>query len=469
MKAALVRCGLAALAGSLVSLAAPAQNLPAQTLPAQPQGAPAGGARSDALPIGILQNEFVHTEFVWMGSINYTGVLFEPAKPAANSDVALVFAYTRGWNFDTSPATEMARRGYRVLLTTHHGPGATALDGVFETARGVAFMRTLPGVRRVVIMGHSGGGRMMAGYANIALNGPAACQQPENLYPCKTEEVANLPKPDGVIMLDPGIGSVESTSAVDPAWDGKRRRPELDMFSPANGYDPKTGSAHYSPEFIKRFYAAQSARNMELVNAAVARLKLIEQGKGQFSDDEPLLVPAMVDSGNGARLMQTDLSIQSHTKMPHPLLKTDGTTAEVIVRSVRPATGLRDARGIGTLNAGSIQNTVRTFLGINAMRTTRDFAFTEDDILGVEWKSSIRSTPNSAEGITVPTLIMTMSCFYLVVAGEIAYDHLAAQDKTYVAVEGAGHGFTPCKPEYGDTKKRTFDYVASWLAKPGRF
>jgi pimeloyl-ACP methyl ester carboxylesterase len=424
-----------------------------------------------ATPNGVLKNERFHAEYVWLGSVNFTGVLYVPERPAANYGVAVVYAYTRGWNYDTSAAAELASRGYRVLLTTHLGPypSETPFDGIFETARGVAWLRTLSDVQRVVVMGHSGGGRMMASYAHIALNGPAACQEPQVFIPCRTEELANLPRPDGVIMLDPGFGSLETTSAVDPAWDGKKRTAALDMYSPANGYDPVTGSATYSPEFRKRFYAAQSARNMQLVNAAVARLKLIEQGKGQYSDDEPLVIPAMVDSGNGARLSQTDVSIQSHTKKPHLLLKADGTTAEEIIRSVRAPSGLRDIRSLGTLNPGTINNTVRTFLGINAMRTTPDFAFTEDDIVGVDWKSSIRSTPNSAAGITVPTLIMTMTCFYLIVPGEIAYDHLAAKDKTYVAVEGATHGFSPCKPEYGDTKKRTFDYLASWLAKPGRF
>jgi hypothetical protein len=26
----------------------------------------------------------------------------------------------------------------------------------------------------------------------------------------------------------------------------------------------------------------------------------------------------------------------------------------------------------------------------------------------------------------------------------------------------------PCKPEYGDTSKRAFDYLENWLKKPGR-
>lgn len=62
-----------------------------------------------------------------------------------------------------------------------------------------------------------------------------------------------------------------------------------------------------------------------------------------------------------------------------------------------------------------------------------------------------------------------MSCHYLVVPGEVIFDHLATKDKTYASVEGATPLFQPCRPEYGDTKKRVFDFVDECVAKPGRF
>ena len=111
----------------------------------------------------------------------------------------------------------------------------------------------------------------------------------------------------------------------------------------------------------------------------------------------------------------------------------------------------------------SQNTTVREFLAQSGIRLGKDFAFTEDNIVGVDWKSAMNSTPGNAEGITVPTLVMAMTCHYLMVPDEIIYDHLAAKDKTLVMVEGATHGFAPCKPEYGDTVKRTFDYVDTWL------
>ena len=73
------------------------------------------------------------------------------------------------------------------------------------------------------------------------------------------------------------------------------------------------------------------------------------------------------------------------------------------------------------------------------------------------------------ENISVPTLVMAASCAIHLVPLETVFDHSVAKDKEYVAVEGANHGFQPCRPEFGDTKKRAFDYVEAWLHKPGRF
>ena len=112
---------------------------------------------------------------------------------------------------------------------------------------------------------------------------------------------------------------------------------------------------------------------------------------------------------------------------------------------------------------------VRHFLSFLAMRTTADYALTENGIAGIEWRSTANSAPGNVEGITVPTLVMAGSCASHLVTNEIAFDHSAAKDKQFVAVEGADHNFQPCKPQYGDTAKRAFDYVDSWLTKAGRF
>ncbi|MCC7463547.1 MAG: hypothetical protein IT480_13930 [Gammaproteobacteria bacterium] len=432
-----------------------------------PGGWQAGSARTG---IGPIRTDRYQATYVRLDARQAEGLLYEPVKPGANYRVALVYTFPRA-TFDAAAPVEMASRGYRALLVTPYAENTSPLDGLAETSAGVAYLRSLPGVERVVIMGHSGGGQLMALYANLALNGPAACQNPEMIYPCRSEDVSGLARPDGLVLLDPSPGTINPASAVDPAYDAdnRRSRADLDMYNPANGYDPETGSAAYPAGFRRKYYAAQSRRNMQLIDHALARLKLIEQGKGAFQGDEPLVAVGTVNGGNAARLYHTDLSLQSRTRQPHLLLRADGSTSQQVITSVRAPSGTRDINNIGKLSYGAINTTVRGYLANYALRTTRDFAITADDIIGVDWKSGMRSTPYNATGITVPTLVLVMSCYYFVTSSEIIYDHLAAPDRTYAAVEGALHGFTPCRPEYGDTLKRTFDFVDDWLSRPGRF
>jgi hypothetical protein len=68
---------------------------------------------------------------------------------------------------------------------------------------------------------------------------------------------------------------------------------------------------------------------------------------------------------------------------------------------------------------------------------------------------------------------MTGNWEYL--ASETIYEKARSKDKTLVFVEGAGHLFTPavqCERfpgEFGDTRKRVFDYADEWLSRNGRF
>jgi pimeloyl-ACP methyl ester carboxylesterase len=362
----------------------------------------------------------------------------------------------------------MAARGYRVLMVNHRGD--TAPEAYLSSiARGVAFARSLPGVTRVILVGHSGGGPLVALYQNVAEHGPSACGGPEKIYPCKPEGLEGLPKPDGLILLDPTLGAFHQMSAVDPAVDGDRRLPALDMFAPANGYDRVQRRATYTAAFARRFYRAQADRNARIVAEAQARLRLISAGAGRFTDDEPLVIPGLGQNAAGARLYQPDVAFVAHTKAAHILLRADGQQPRRVIASVRPPSGQQTLDALGSLSIMTQNTTVRRFLAASAIRTQADYAITTDDIVGVDWASAMTATPANAEGVTAPALVMTMSCHYLVVPGEIVFDHLGSKDKTYAGVEGATHLFNPCRPEYGDTVKRTFDFVDTWLGRKGRF
>jgi len=69
----------------------------------------------------------------------------------------------------------------------------------------------------------------------------------------------------------------------------------------------------------------------------------------------------------------------------------------------------------------------------------------------------------------VPVLFLAMGAHYFIRDNERQYDMSSSKDKELIVIEGANHGFTPCKPcekipdQYSNTVKNIFDYAAKWL------
>ena len=456
---------------AVVALFAPMHVLQAQQPPAGgPPFAGPGGPGGPGGGGGFTPTEtaLYVSKLVKLGGNAADGLLYEPKNSADHPRVAAVTTFAPS-------AAELANRGYRALVVRHinkPGEAPTPFRPFDEISRGIAYARTLPGVQRVVVMAWGEGAMSMLLYADVAQNGPSACNGKQILYPCTTEQASGLSKPDGVILFDPSLGGAYKILNIDPAYDGSTRdRADLDLYSAASGFDIATGSAKYSADFRKRYLAAQSARNDQAIDQAIARLKVLEQTSS--TADEPLVIPGAVNAADSGSLHHNDLTLLSHTKGPHTLLKADGTRPEVIIQSIRTSTG---PVGEDAVKRAEAQNdhprdslTVRQFLSSDAVRTTMDFNVTEDDISGIEWKTSNTASPGQAEGVTMPALIEVNTCFQFVVPSEVTFNHLASKDKTFIGLEGADHGLGPCKPEYGDTRKRLFDYIDGWLTKPGRF
>lgn len=431
--------------------------------------AQASKAISDVKPV---QSEKFKTTYMELRN-DAEGMLFEPAVGDPKEQIAMIFSHPNRNTFGEPLGPEMASRGYRVLMVNYRGdsdsPEGLPEEYLPSISKGIAYLRSLPGTQSVVLVGHSGGAHLGALYENVAEHGPSVCQGPEKIYPCDAEELGGLEKPDGLILLDPTIGAGHQMSAVDPAVQAEGRDHQLDMFAASNGFDKAAKRATYSPDFAKHFYQVQAERNKDIIDSALKRLQLISSGKGDFANDEPFVIRGMGVRSAGARLYQTDTSFVSHTKKPYLLLRADGSEGEEIIKSVRPPMGQNAANALNDLDVMNDETTVRRFLAGSAIRTMANYAITADDIVGVDWASAYNSTPANAEGVSVPALVLTMTCHYLIVPGEIIFDKLASKDKTYAAVDGATHVFKACKPEYGDTVKRTFDFVDAWLGKEGRF
>jgi pimeloyl-ACP methyl ester carboxylesterase len=403
---------------------------------------------------------------------NANAVIAEPSKmDKAKRHIVILIAHPEHINaFTYFIAPETAKRGYRTMIMNYYGKEKNYEEFLQPLATAMKYLRSLPGVDKVILAGHSSGGAELTYYQDVAENGPKACQAPNRISPCDGAHLDNLPKADGLMLLDANIGGPLRVIAVDPAVDNEHptvRNQELDMFDAHNGFDAATHSGHYTSEFENRFFQAQQERNQEVLNVLLDRLDKIKKGAGQYRDDEPFTLGGGSTRINGARIDLADRNLLVKTHAPHMLLKADGTKPVQIIQSVLGGAAISD--DLGKLWETSQSGTVRHYLSFFAFHTTADYRLTADDIKGIDWRSSANSAVGNIEGITVPTLVMTATCAVHIVPGELAYDHSPAKDKEYVSVEGGDHFFKPCKPEYGDPVKRTFDYVDHWLMKPGRF
>ena len=118
-----------------------------------------------------------------------------------------------------------------------------------------------------------------------------------------------------------------------------------------------------------------------LIDKALAMQRQMKEGKYIYPDDDVFLIVR----GDGARLMQLDLSIHAGTEKPRKLLKNDGTIVTEVVKSVRVANPSA-AKQNATFENGTRFLTVKSFLSANAVRGT-------DSMDGIDHCSSNNSPP----------------------------------------------------------------------------
>src|SRR6185312_13779288 len=152
----------------------------------------------------------VTAAFVHLGR-GVPGVLYQPVHPGEKSQIAILLMHS-GADYLTFPAcTAMAARGYRVLCANGSDSKSGFTDDesidemLLDAKLAVAYLRAYPGVRKVILWGHSGGGTLMSAYEDIAQNGVKACQGPDKIVKCPNR-LAGLPAADGVMLIDSNFG-----------------------------------------------------------------------------------------------------------------------------------------------------------------------------------------------------------------------------------------------------------------------
>jgi pimeloyl-ACP methyl ester carboxylesterase len=384
--------------------------------------------------------------------------------------VAVLVAH-RSANFMHHIATrELARRGFLVLGMNprfeNNEPNVIFEDVALDVRAGVEFLRKQPGIAKIVLFGHSGGGATMSFYQAVAEKGPAASQGPGKIVQGDAKSLAGFPAADGLILVDahPGV-SVNFLRALDPRVidesDPGRLEASLDPFDPANGYNPN-GPSRYAEEFKRRYHKAQSDRMNRLIDRAVLLSKRMAAGEHVYRDNDFFFVPR----GAGGGLKGRDPNIHDSTAQARRLLKNDGTIATQVVRSVRePDPGPTDAsRGAtGGLPFSTLRLfTVRSFLSTIAVRST-------NSIDGIDWASTNNSVPNNVRSVSVPLLVVAMGAYSFIRDNEIHYEEAASRDKEFIVIEGATHDMVPLRPRDGDparysnATKNFFDHAAAWI------
>lgn len=400
---------------------------------------------------------------------NLPAVLHEPVPQSGkargiNARSGIVMTHPTSPETGDQDTEVMASKGHRVVSFNT----STTVDGTYhlhtllpEVAAAVEYLRDLSGIEMVTLVAHSGSGQLFSLYQNVAENGAEVCRDEDRLGPCPAD-LGDLPAADGLVILDAhmgyGVGGLlDIDPAVDPDEPNGERIQEVDLYDPANGFNPD-GPSSYSDSFVEGFFEAQAERMSELVNHAQERVEAIDSGSGTYPDDEPMIVP-----GHGtAEISDVDPTFLSQTQEVWPVLMPDGSVEERVIQTDREAD--TDEGPPLHYDGGVLTTTVRKFLSTYSALASSGYQMTEDSIEGVDYSSTNAQVPGNLEGVTVPLTIVHSAVGSFVTHGEIFWNHAGSSNRSLVYVEGATHDFGPIAPEYGDPMDIAFDYVTEWIS-----
>ena len=208
--------------------------------------------------------------YVRLGQVN--AARFTPdSGPAPH--IAFITAHRTGNTIGSSTCTELAARGFMAIcFETRYRNDDVGVQWEklpHDVKAVMDYARRQPGINRVILLGHSGGSPMMSLYQAIAEKGKSVCESKELFTTCAKEDYGMLTPADGMVYPDAHPGNpVQALRSLNPAIaieNGKKTvDASLDLYNPANGYNPH-GASNYSPAFLARYYKAQSTKMNELI------------------------------------------------------------------------------------------------------------------------------------------------------------------------------------------------------------
>jgi pimeloyl-ACP methyl ester carboxylesterase len=382
------------------------------------------------------------------------GVLYwNPAKRPKTVVVSMHPSSDNQRHFVLRPAAEHGYAGFGLAGRFTGKDAAIHEEVLLDLAAAIKWLKEERGFTQVVLVGHSGGGSLMAYYQSQATTAPPgrykstpAGDPPDlngyTMIPGDGVAILNASEGEGLHVehhLDPSLAREDDPLSIDPA---------LDMYNPDNGFQVPPASSKYSPEFIKRFREAQNERDRRLTEWARSQITqrnyyralLKEPGfaslplpRRQFIERRADNLPVMILYRSEADLAYTDMSIDPSDRL------------------VGSNYGLRPDKRNYSQDARV--RTLRPDAYLSTMSGTASYARLHDNI----------------KKVTVPTLVLGGTADRGIFPSEqkTTFAMSGAKDKTIVWIEGADHGFNPSGPKAGDGKQqqRAAAAVLEWMDK----
>src|SRR5690349_2473185 len=148
-----------------------------------------------------------HPECIRLGRVS--AALYRPDHGPA-PHVAFVLAHRTANYLNHIGCRELAARGFLTLCFNtrfQNNEASVRWEEIpLDVKAAVDFARSQPGITKVILFGHSGGGPLMSFYQAIAEKGPSYCQAPQRLVKCGGD-LSGLKPADAIVFADAHPGN----------------------------------------------------------------------------------------------------------------------------------------------------------------------------------------------------------------------------------------------------------------------
>ncbi|GIW15600.1 MAG: hypothetical protein KatS3mg063_1453 [Tepidiforma sp.] len=323
---------------------------------------------------------------------------------------------------------------------------------LLDIAAGMRWLRG-QGFERVVLLGNSGGGSLLAFYQSQAsrLPGERLASTPSG----EPIDLASEQMPPGDLyiavaahlgegrfmlnVLDPSVTNESDPASYDPRWD---------MYNPDNGYRPFPEASSYDPAWLAEYRQRQRERSLRL--DAIAREYLAEHAyfRGELRSDRYAALPAATRS-LVARRARLGRYMVIYRTLANPAYLDPS-----IDPSRRPLGSIFSPGDpiIGNYGYG----------GLARVMTPRGWLST--------WSgtSSQADLPETIAHVKVPTLIVFADgdCDIFPAEQQEILEKSGAADKSLVTLEWADHYLNPVGEDgrrLPDPRERLLDLIVPWI------